>query len=136
MPATTEDATTVTGIGYDSESRRLELQLDTGLILAYRNVGPDVHRALLVRAGAIDAPDWQRAQTYWTPERVRSRPAYQYRNLDEADSAGQRRTAPALRRLRAIHRRRAHLPGSSRHREPRAGNSPRLSATATPRPSR
>jgi hypothetical protein len=44
-----------------------------------------------VCAGAIDAPDWQRAQTYWTPERVRSRPAYQYRNLDEADSAGQRR---------------------------------------------
>jgi len=91
MPATSEDATTVTGIGYDSESRRLELRLDTGLILAYRNVGPDVHRALLVCAGAIDAPDWQRAQTYWTPERVRSRPAYQYRNLDEADSAGQRR---------------------------------------------
>ena len=83
--------TTVTGIGYDSESRRLELQLDTGLILAYRNVGPDVHRALLVRAGAIDAPDWQRAQTYWTPETGAFPPRVP---VPEPRRSGQRRTAP------------------------------------------
>lgn len=85
----------VTSLGYDADSRRLEMQLADGQILAYRNVGQDVYDGLL-QLGQVPKPEaieasarWQ-YHYMWTPDRVHGRATYQYRTRTEADTAGQR----------------------------------------------
>lgn len=126
------DAEHVIGVGYHQESRRLELQLRRpDHVLAYRNVGPDVHHDLLVLGGGVASQDWQRANAYWTPALIRARPAYQYQNATQAAAAGIRRRCSTCGQFTGtehlcLGRRRGHMKPSVI----RTGNAQSISLTS------
>lgn len=109
-----EDAaspTSTIGLGYDPDSRRLELLHRDGSISAYADVGPEVHDDLQT-AGLGDTPDGWR--TYYrslsTAAALASSPAYRYGDGDrERQAAVRARCAVCGQFVAQVH----HCPGPS-----------------------
>lgn len=99
------------GLGYDFDSRRLELLHRDGSIHAFADVGPEVYVDLQA-AGVGDAPDGWR--TYYrslsTPSELENCPAYRYRDDDQEQQAAVRARCEVCGQFVAqVH----HCPGPS-----------------------